>query len=121
MTSTDLSKFLASLQPGGEPHRLAMDAARRALNLYAQAALTNARQRAPIKTGDLRRSATALPTEGHNGQLTKTIGFNMSYAAAVHERLDLHHPEGEAKFLENAINQMPDLEQYLLTEIENAL
>lgn len=37
------------------------------------------------------------------------IGFNTNYAAAVHERLDLHHePPGQAKFLESALREAGD-------------
>ena len=31
-----------------------------------------------------------------------SIVYEESYAVYVHERLDTHHPNGEAKFLENA-------------------
>lgn len=120
--SADISEFLKSLQPGSELHKRAVTAATRGLDRYAQAVLTNARQRAPIQTGDLRRSATALPTENNQGRLTKEIGFGMSYAAAVHERLDLHHPEGEAKYLENAIRDLArDFTGYIREEIDKAL
>lgn len=37
------------------------------------------------------------------GPLAYEIGFNTEYAAAVHERLDLHHDQGQAKYFERAI------------------
>jgi hypothetical protein len=54
-------------------------------------------RRCPIDTGALRKSAR-VKIRGNTG----SINFGMSYAIYVHERLDLRHPVGEAKFLENA-------------------
>jgi hypothetical protein len=35
--------------------------------------------------------------------IEKTVGFNTNYAAAVHERLDQQHEQGQAKYLETAM------------------
>lgn len=32
-----------------------------------------------------------------------TVGYSAPYAAAVHERLDVHHPIGQAKYLEQPL------------------
>lgn len=57
----------------------------------------SAAQRAPMVTGELRRSIYVKPaTKGVQ------VGFGAWYAAIVHERLDAHHKVGEAKFLERA-------------------
>jgi hypothetical protein len=56
-------------------------------------------RRCPIDTGALRKSAR-VKIRGNEG----SINFGMDYAVYVHERLDLRHPVGEAKFLENAWN-----------------
>ena len=51
-------------------------------------------------------------------RVSKRIGFNASYAAAVHENLTAKHSVGQAKFLEVAMNMMkpkmtPDIESRL--------
>lgn len=35
-----------------------------------------------------------------------TVGFATKYAIHVHERMDLHHPKGQAKFLEQPFRQL---------------
>lgn len=55
----------------------------------------------PRRTGALARSGYVLPVVP--GVIR--IGFRMPYAASVHERLDAHHPNGGAKFLERAMLQ----------------
>lgn len=117
--SVEIQQFLKSL---GAARQRAEAAAVRAINRFGQAVLTNARERCPIEFGDLKRSATGLPAENDDGKITKVIGFSESYAAAVHERLDVHHPYGEAKFLENAMREMtPELAQYVRDEIAKDL
>lgn len=56
----------------------------------------------PVATGFLRRSNYVKPpdSKGLNGE----IGYGASYAVPVHERTDVAHPQGEAKFLDKAIN-----------------
>jgi hypothetical protein len=63
-------------------------------------------RRTPVDTGNLRSSA------GGNSRITKAnrqgasgeMGYTANYAVHVHERTDLHHTNGEAKFLQNAIS-----------------
>ena len=51
-----------------------------------------------------------------------TIGFNIDYAAAVHEILDRFHPNGEAKFLETAINAWSgELASYIADELKEGV
>ena len=57
-------------------------------------------QRCPVDTGALRESVFVKPAPGHGVE----VGFSAPHAAYVHERTDLHHDEGEAKFLEKAKN-----------------
>lgn len=51
---------------------------------------------------DIKAFEAAIASLG-GGTIEMLIGFNADYAAAVHERLDLHHDQGQAKFLEAAI------------------
>jgi hypothetical protein len=82
--------------------------AEKGLRSEADRLLANAQERCPVKTGTLRRSGHvgALTEEG--GNLTASIGFGgpaASYALPVHERTEVRHPVGEAKFLERAADE----------------
>lgn len=63
--------------------------------------LQTATQNAPRDTGELQDSGyTQVLAPG-----VVRIGFKAPHAAAVHERLDLHHASGSPKFLERAITE----------------
>lgn len=55
---------------------------------------------APLEHGDLRRSA-GMTMEGTKG----TVFFDAVYAAMQHERTDLYHDDGQAKYLETPLEQ----------------
>ena len=57
-------------------------------------------QRCPVDTGELRASVFVRPTPAGG----VVVGFSSEHAIFVHERTDLSHAEGEAKFLEKAKN-----------------
>lgn len=64
----------------------------------AEEVLERAREAAPIQTGQLRGSAFLKRTpEGVE------IGFSAPHALTVHERTDVPHRTGEAKFLERPL------------------
>lgn len=74
-------------------------AAEGALEELAQAILQDAIAQTPKDTGALAASAyqrTVAPG-------VVRLGYTAPYAAAVHERLDIPHASGGAKFLERAI------------------
>jgi hypothetical protein len=54
-------------------------------------------------TAKLRTMAARAMTD-ENVQVT--VGYTQSYAIFVHERMDLHHPVGQAKFLEQPAREM---------------
>jgi hypothetical protein len=56
--------------------------------------------RCPVDKGDLRASVFVEPAAGGGVR----VGFKAPHAALVHERTDVHHDEGEPKFLEKAKN-----------------
>jgi len=61
-------------------------------------------RRAPVDTGALRNSVFyEAPRKAKSGKAPYTIGFSVNYAMAVHEREDVYHPTGEAKYLWNAM------------------
>jgi hypothetical protein len=63
----------------------------------------------PRKTGNLRASHYTIAYESSSGP-TVEIGLTAAYAPFVHERLELKHPIGQAKFLETALQETPIIE-----------
>lgn len=59
-------------------------------------------KRTPVDTGRLRQTAYVAPPR-LAGDWTVELGYGATYAAAVHERTEVSHATGEAKFLENAV------------------
>lgn len=72
--------------------------------------MTVAKQRTPVMTGTLRGSGHVQDVR--DGIRLSFGGPAADYAVYVHERLDTHHPNGQAKFLESAcleaIPSLPD-------------
>lgn len=67
-----------------------------------------AQLRVPVDTGNLKASAeTRLKRAGKKS--SATVIFTANYALFVHERLDIAHQVGEAKYLENAYEENKDL------------
>lgn len=75
-----------------------------ALNEIAEETMTDAKEHTPVRYGILRAS-------GHVSDLATpdrveaTLAFSTSYAIWVHERTELRHAVGEAKFLEHAVQR----------------
>ena len=75
--------------------------------LYAEgmAIMALAQKKTPVDTGRLRATGYVAPpvrdTQGHVVEL----GFGTDYGMAVHESTWIPHKVGEAKFLENAVNE----------------
>jgi hypothetical protein len=86
--SVDIRKLLAGL---GKAKVAKLNAALRAVNIFGEHVIGDAQQLTPVDTGALQASGTTLPAELGAGGITKLIGFNTNYAAAVHERLDVAH------------------------------
>lgn len=87
--------------------------ANEALRDTAATVAQDAVARAPIDTGALRNSVFIEMPKHRDpkkaAQAPITIGFSVKYAMAVHERLDVIHLTGEAKYLWNAmVNHAPD-------------
>lgn len=96
---TGLEKVNANLRQFA---RRVPDRAARALNVVAEETMTDAKARTPVDTGTLRRSGK-VHDHASARKLTAGLSFATEYAVYVHERTDIRHPNGEAKFLENAI------------------
>jgi len=80
------------------------EAAEQALHEEAEIIMADAKERCPVDTGRLRATGYVQPPS--DGEVE--IGFGTDYGIYVHERTELNHPSGEAKFLENAINARMD-------------
>ncbi|WHP18835.1 HK97 gp10 family phage protein [Cellulomonas sp. ES6] len=76
-------------------------AARDALQDTAKDVLKLAKQKAPKKKGDLRRSGRVLVDD-----VTVRVVFRDPAAWLQHERLDYRHDDGEAKYLEHAVDEV---------------
>ena len=73
-----------------------------ALNVVAEETMTDSKERTPVETGTLKRSGT-VHQHATPMRLSAGLSYGTEYAVYVHERTELRHPVGEAKFLENAI------------------
>lgn len=95
-------------------HQRVTAAAVRAVDVFGEAVLKDAKQLTPVDTGFLVASGTTLPATVNGEQIDKQIGFNADYAAPVHEILTSHHPQGQAKFLETALrNAAPKFGKFI--------
>src|SRR5690554_511816 len=63
-----------------------------------------AQKKVPVLTGNLKGSAYTRKA-GTPKQPAVEIGFTAAYAVYVHEDLEAHHENGEAKFLEKSLNE----------------
>lgn len=117
--SADISRLLRG---AGQAKARAIAAARRALDVFGEMVVGNAQQLTPVDTGALQASGTTLPAEEKGQKLTKVVGFNTNYAAAVHERLELYHEHGQAKFLETAVRELrPRFQPFIAAKVRAAL
>lgn len=115
--SADIKRFQEDLRRKGAALQ---QRAVRAMDRFGIYVLSQATERAPIDTGDLRASAQELPAEINGGKVTKVIGFGMEYAAAVHENLNAKHKQGQAKFLESAVRENESKMAAMLGRIINS-
>lgn len=95
----ELKSSLEALQPRME------HAVKQALYEEAQELRADAMENCPVDTGTLRGSHYATLPEQHGDAIMTEIGAGgpaKGYAVPVHERTELRHKVGEAKWLENA-------------------
>lgn len=97
-----------------------------ALVAEAEIEMTEAKRRTPVKTGALRASGhVGGPFNRTGGVVEVVMGFGgpaVSYAATVHERLDVFHRNGQAKYLESVLlESVPYLAQRIANRIRAGL
>ncbi|NUO58995.1 MAG: HK97 gp10 family phage protein [Hamadaea sp.] len=77
--------------------------------------------RTPVETGRLAGSA-AVHLDHQDGDATASITYDGPYARYQHERLDLRHETGQAKFLESALLSEADTAlDMIATDLRRAL
>jgi len=59
----------------------------------------------PVDTGRLRASATITPVQKKEDKYFVEVGYGTDYAIYVHERTELHHTVGKAKYLEDPLKR----------------
>lgn len=87
-------------------------AADKAADAAAHVVLDESQQLVPVDTGALRASGRVVVEEGASAAITygdddaagRGGRDTNDYVVPVHERLDAHHPIGQAKFLESALH-----------------
>ena len=97
----DINPFLETLR---KKRREAISALITSTDVSAEQIIGDAQQITPVDKGVLQGSGTTTPAEYSDGKISKELGFNTDYAAAVHENLEAKHRVGEAKYLEKAMS-----------------
>lgn len=78
--------------------------ASQALNAIGEETMTDAKDQTPVQYGVLKNSGH-VAQHATPGDLEVVLAFGTEYAVYVHERLDVRHTNGNAKFLERAVNK----------------
>jgi hypothetical protein len=112
----DMGPLLKGLE---EARKRQLEAAALAIDQFAEHVLGDAQKLTPVATGALQASGTTSPIEMDGESITKEIGFNTDYAAAVHENLEANHAVGQAKFLETALREnAPKLGPFIASKLK---
>lgn len=83
--------------------------AEKGVKLAAEHVRGTAANRAPKDTGALRNTGTAT-TDG----LTGAVSFDTEYAVRQHEETTWHHEDGEAQYLETALDDEIDVARQII-------
>jgi hypothetical protein len=82
-----------------------------ALGEEGEKTMTESKQECPVDTGELRASGHVDGPHDEGGVITLELNYGGAaapYAIYVHERMDVHHPVGKAKFLEDPAMRMSE-------------
>jgi hypothetical protein len=117
--SVDIQELLAGIQRMGAAQ---MNAARGAAVEFAAHVAGDSAELAPVDEGHLKASATWGELQYSSDGFYVLVGHNVDYAAAVHERLDVHHDQGQAKFLETSVrNNTPKFAPFVADRMKGAI
>lgn len=67
--------------------------------------MAESQKKVPVDTGRLRSTGYVAPPQEGDDAPTVEVGYGTDYGIYVHERTELRHTVGEAKFLEKAVNE----------------
>lgn len=67
--------------------------------------MAESQKKVPVDTGRLRSTGYVAPPQEGEDSPTVEIGYGTDYGIYVHERTEVRHTTGEAKFLEKAVNE----------------
>lgn len=93
-----LDGILTKMKAYGEENK---KAGAKAVLQEAYALQAESQKECPVATGRLRASAYTKPTDDG-----AKVGYGTGYSVYVHERVDIPHKVGKAKFLEDPLNRM---------------
>jgi len=100
LTGTEeLNRELKRLQ------RVYPEAAAAALYAEGMAIMALSQKKTPVDTGRLRATGYVAPPVQTGQEHVVEMGYGTDYGLAVHESTWIPHKVGEAKFLENAVNE----------------
>lgn len=78
--------------------------------IYAEAMKADARgldeDMAPWDTGRMKQSHYVAPPTVSGSTVTCELGYGVDYAIYVHERTELRHPHGQAKWLKRVLDEI---------------
>lgn len=113
--TADISKVISGLNAAKARKRAA---AAKALGKFANHVIGDSQQLTPVDTGALQASGTVGDVEEKGEKLQVVIGHNTNYAAPVHERTQVPHEIGQAKFLATAVkNNAAKMGPYIAGEV----
>ncbi len=77
-----------------------------AASLYGEglALLSESLREVPVATGRLRNTGYVNPPRTGGRGLVVEVGYGTDYAVPVHEKTEVNHPVGKAKFLADPLN-----------------
>ena len=83
-----------------------VEAAKVSVYRFSVRMMRRSKKYTPIDTGTLRDAAYATIPKENRKSLSASAGYgDVAYAEEVHENLTYHHPIGQAKFFERAVNE----------------
>lgn len=92
---------------GAKVRRMVHDAGADGIEAGAKLVFEASQRAVPKDTGELEESG-ALTADGLHAEITYGEGLPDARAIVVHEKLDLHHDDGTAKYLENPTTAAAD-------------
>lgn len=98
--AVEMAAFLSGTEEGSARMEAAV---LEAVDVFGEQVLGDAQELAPVATGALKASGVTAPAGRVADGVEKAVGFGVFYAVYVHEDLDAHHDQGEAKFLSLAL------------------